>query len=460
MTNNIRDREEYIINAYLHTDKLGLVQNPILSDNENVIEISTGILKLDIYESLDRSYLTGNISILDSQGIKEALSIEGVERLTLAIMYGGIEKPAPVIKHFIITGINGVIKRNDYLEILDLSFVEDFAYFGALNKISKTFQGTSEEIINNVCNNFLNKPLDTKSEKDIHLFQGEIRYIAPNINAFSILERILKKMSNVNGGPYFLYSTLLDNNLQLGELKYLLDQEEYNKEYPYLYSSTSMATEELENNVKIFNFTTPEFNNTFKMARDGLLNSELNIFDLLSGRSNKYSHKIKETIKNYIGKDAEPLVNGILFNPMDYSQNLLNTTSRSISVITSSRPFAESENMPMTEPSGYHDETYNPDNHKNKLTSPALKSILLNKQYNITIEGAPTIIHQQKNLQIGSVINVEYIKLGAPQVNIKDVNPYLDKDRSGKFLIYRIKHEFKDFKHRANLDIVKLAREK
>ena len=460
MTNKpIRDREEYIIEGYLHSDKFGDVDNPFT--DPKVVDISSTILTVELYESLDRLYLTGNITLADFKGIRSHFGLEGTEKLKLVIKYGGDEKPVPIIKSFIITGIESVIKRNDNLEVVKLNFVEDFAYFGALNKISKTFEGTPGDIIRNVSEQFLYKSIDENILKDVSQIIPNMRYISPNINAFSIIDRILQKMSNanINGGPYFAYSTLLDDNLQLSELKTLLDNDVYNDKYPYLYSSVSTSDEEIDGTIRILSFITPEYNNVFNMAREGLLNSELNNFDLTSGVTTSYNHNIIETIKKYNGENKTATISGILKNPYDPSQTLLETKAKMISNVTMSRPFAVSDSFPQTEPSGYHDETYNPDNHKNKLISSALKSILLKKTYNITIEGAPTIVYQNKNLQVGALLDIEYIKTGANPQNITNPNEYLDKDRSGKFLIYRIRHDFKEFKHRVSLDIVKLSRE-
>lgn len=467
----INDKEEYIIDAYIHTDKDGSVvdksQNPDFQNlvpKDTAINISNVLLELDIYESLDKSYLTGRIVIGDFDGIKEQLNIQGIEKLTLYITPPNGDE-IPIYKSFIVTEIISTSKLNDYFETLSLRIVEDHAYFGMIKKISQTFEGTPIEIMKQLYDKHLYKQMDiiSKDANSIHTLIGKMRYISPNISSFAISDSILQKISTTFNGPFFAYSTLTKDNIQLGELKELLDQDPQNPQIKYVYSGLSDADDELENALKIYSFKTSNYANTFEMAMHGLLNSKLSTFDTTTGFIDHYKHNINETINSYLDNENEMdnssdfIFDGVIKNPYDISEGLIDVEAQNFSIVTSSRPYATTAVGSNTEVSGFHDETFNPSGQDAKLRSNIIKSLLLNNTYTITIDGRDSII-KDNPIKCGALINVEHTNIVVNNGN-SDA-PQIDPDRSGQFLIYRIKHEFKQQRHRIKLDIVKLTRGK
>ena len=77
--------------------------------------------------------------------------------------------------------------------------------------------------------------------------------------------------------------------------------------------------------------------------------------------------------------------------------------------------------------------------------------MLLNNKYTIVVPGPPYITNN--SVGVGCNIDLNY----AEPTLVKDRVSNIDKNRSGKFMIYRAAHRFKDGIYDVTMDIVKLT---
>ena len=84
------------------------------------------IVEFNIFESLDKPYLTGSVAILDDKGLFDEIQFQGTEmfRLSMASLENDLD---PIFqKEFYLTGVERSVKSNDNAKssIYLFSFIE------------------------------------------------------------------------------------------------------------------------------------------------------------------------------------------------------------------------------------------------------------------------------------------------------------------------------------------------
>ena len=123
------------------------------------------VIEFNIYENLTLGYLTGDIILQDDQDIYTQADINGTERIVLEFVVPD-QTTKSIIKTFVVEEITDSIKSNDYSSIVSLSLVEDIKFYNDLNKFSKAYTGTGEQIIKNIVKDKLGRELIIESKKE------------------------------------------------------------------------------------------------------------------------------------------------------------------------------------------------------------------------------------------------------------------------------------------------------
>ena len=103
-----------------------IIEKAIISDPEGllVFEIENIITDIEIFEHIDKPYLTGLVSFLDTAGIYDKMRFKGAESFHLALKYPEDDGPT-VNRSFIINGIVDTAKNNDKSEIITFKIIEE-----------------------------------------------------------------------------------------------------------------------------------------------------------------------------------------------------------------------------------------------------------------------------------------------------------------------------------------------
>ena len=107
------NRDFKILKALLSTDRNGAS-----------LDISQVITDIDIYEELDKPYLTADITFLDTESVVQNLDIQGVEKLELSIQSPHTKNI--INKTFRVVKISQAIRSGDRGEAVILAAVESF----------------------------------------------------------------------------------------------------------------------------------------------------------------------------------------------------------------------------------------------------------------------------------------------------------------------------------------------
>jgi len=454
-------QSQYIIESAIFTaDRLpGLDNKPI--------DISKSIAELNIFESVELPYLTGSCALVDDVRFRDSIGIKGSERLTFTILATG--NATPIIKTFMITGISSNTSVNERTELHTLTLMEEHAYLSSVMKISESFTGLPEQIVKNILKSHLNK--DIKYDSKVAL-QQKMKVNIPYWNPLQATEWLRDRMSSSLGAPYFLYACLRDNEIRLEDLDNMMSKDAWNKNDPYSYSQTShnsvpdtigLKDYPSSRRTEIFHvksYEASQIESTLRLAQSGAIGSEFKTMDLTSSSQTQNTrHNSNTTLNNFI-ESIE--TNADLNSSISYDWQLMfqkgnsdfknvgDLNSKVFSEVVASRKFYETDGE--TPIAGYADEYKQEALYKLKIKSASLRAILLNNVFEISVPGQPYII---RDIGVGSNISLNYAV--ASQADGSILSGDVDKNKSGKFLVYRTRHMFSEGLYDVKMDIVKLT---
>jgi len=449
-------QSQYIIQSAIFTTD----RNPILDDTLP-LDISKSIAELNIFESLELPYLTGTCALVDDVRFRDSIGIKGSERITFTILPH--ENATPIIKTFMITGVAANSSANERTEVHMLTLMEEHAYLSSVMKISESYTGKPEQIVQNILNSHLNKVV--RFDADIAL-QQKMKVNIPYWNPLQATEWLRDRMASSLGAPYFLYASLRDDFIRLEDLDNIMTKDAWNKTEPYSYSQTSHNSSQISNkraeffHVKTYKAT--QIESTLRLAQGGAIGSEFKTMDLTSSSQTLNGrHNSNNTLNNFI-KSFESKAD--LNSSVGYDwqlrfqkgstkvKNIGEYNSKVFSEVVASRKFYETDGI--TPIAGYADEHKQEALYKLKIKSAALRAILLNNVFEIEVPGQPYIL-DDLDIGVGSNISLNYAV--ASQADGSILTGDVDRNKSGKFLVYRTRHKFTEGMYDLKMDIVKLT---
>lgn len=428
---------------------------------DEVFDLSGSVVELNIFENIELPYLTGSLAMTDDVAFKTTIGIKGSERVKIGIKAG---RNANVItKKFMVTGIAKEISVNERTDVRVLTLIEEHAYLSAIQKISETYTGDPETIIKNILSSHLGKDLTVEARASITQIanQGRMRVIVPQMNPLEAVDWMRDRMSTSDGSPFFVYSSLRNDSLFIDDLGALMNAEPWNKDNPYTYSQSShniepedvVADDRVRKLFHVKSYAASSIESTMRLAQSGALGSEFNVLDLTSGQETQDGfHSGRDTMNAFLERLGYTPESGISFDDnlnigteAKGDINIGNYKSKAFSSVVSSKMFYENG----TAINGYHDESDNFASYKLKIKSAALRALLMNNVFSISVPGQPYLLESKAG--VGSTIQLNYVK---PTLT---TTTDFDKERSGKFLVYKTRHKFVDGLYDTYMDIVKLT---
>ena len=186
---------------------------------------------IDIYENIERPYLTGNIVFVDSIGFNDTVDINGGELITIS--FRRRDSDFSITKRFRILKTARSVRNNDNAEVVSLSLVEDIVYDSEAQHISRSFTGTTSTIMSKIVEEYLDKSLATLPD----VRETGIKVIIPNLTPINALQYLKSRATTDKGFPYYIYSSLFTDHLHMADLGTIISQKEQFK-FPFVYSQT------------------------------------------------------------------------------------------------------------------------------------------------------------------------------------------------------------------------------
>lgn len=435
-----------IVEAVMFADRLG-------GPNNNTFDLRSLIAELNIFESLDKPYLSGSATVLDDKAIFDSINFQGTERLRIKMASVDNERDVVFERTFMMTGIERIRKTNDtgkssmYL----FTLLDEHAFRSRINKISKSYQGSLENIIAKIMANEFGKNIDLSYSVGADSVQTDIRCIVPNLTPLDAVKWLIQRASTETGSPFFTYASMHDNNIRLGNLDVMLQQKAFNRKLPYTYnpSNVSLAESqtELEKTFTIKHIRSGSMANTLKLIETGAVTSRYSNTNLNTGQIFSQRHSIRKTLeslekKNIIGKKQN-----VFDGEFSIGEQLVDLyDAKKYHTVSSTGTYGTYKS--------YNDE-FDETKFKKKIEPAAIKNHLHKNTLNVVVEGAGFIVSKAT---VGDIVNLNVVNDNSITDNVNNEDDVLDKRMSGNFLIYETRHTFQGTQHSVSMNVCKLER--
>jgi len=417
------------------------------------LDIGPSVTDFDIFENLNKPYLTATMVFVDSSAVVEGVDILGGETVTFIIKSLKNDETTEIIKKFYITKIVKSVHVNNNTEVNVIHLTEDIAYISNLYNINKSYTGKRSVIIKKLLKQYFDKSLTVVGE-DLN----STKVIIPNLNPIESMIWLKNTATTIDGYPFYLYSKLIGQDIEFSDLGSLLSKNSINPEKPYVYSSIT-PNDTLENNrtKSIMNYQFGISENLFELIERSLIGSKQQYIDTLTNKTNSYNFDI---VKDLLSKLRQKEVIKENQNKLPFSEDFkVNETSlnklqsKTITQIGGSETFREnSENKSQGITLSYN-EANTVGEYKLKTISRAMDHVIKKTPLQIIVEGND-FIDGDENYSIGK--NIEIIFHKTSQDLVEEGND-VDLKKSGKYLIFATRHMFKPEKYDLSLSCVKIA---
>lgn len=427
----------------------------IISERSNrEYNIGAVVSEIDLFEHIDKPYITGKILFVDNARVIERLNLSGTEKVSVKIKIEEEDQSVLTIeKNFYIDEIVKSMKTNDDTEVVGISIIEDIAYISQLSRISKSFRGTTSGIIQRVVEDYLDREFFNLSNKE-YTEPFPIRVVVPNMTPLNTINWIKDRASTNNGMPFFLFSTICDDRIRYLDLETMISLNPLNvstREYSYVQGvpNNADASDKILQSYTInsYNFTSNE--NQLYLARKGAISSTYNFIDTMTNTT--LTRKI----------NADEMFNRIRFSPI---QNEPTYDSKSTFNELTMHEYNTTEISQISPTVTYDDNTFNyyeskdVNTHMHKAESRALRHFLHKSAIDINVPGR-NFLYKDINKSIGNVIRISF-KANEVSLEENDATNNRDKKKSGNYFIYAARHVFQANQYTVNLSCTKLAHEK
>ena len=423
---------------------------------EKPVNIAQSIDEIEIYENIELPYLTGTFSMKDDLNIYDALGLNGTEMIDIAF-----ESPDNVghiiSKRFTMVEMISSAKATENIEAFEIKIIETNAFNSAMMQINKCYTGTPVQIIRKILKDNLDIDMAEEDVPDKKPYQEVMKFVVPFMTPFEACEVIRSKMSTDLGLPYFLYSTLNYDTLQLKSLEDMLMTPSINKNIPYRFSqsynqSTVSAVKE-ENMINVSAYSSMHKQNSLALMSSGSTAGQHSITDMTTGQTVKYNFDIDELFANMA--QVQLIKNDTL--PVHHSKYKFN--GKMMNEYNTTNVHRAVANDTYTDINNIHQET-NAGAFRLAACNNALRNMLFKSSMSIRVPGRIYLLGD--NASLGRQIDFIYpsnnsAPTGTGEVSGDDME---DKKRSGVFIIYTARHHFNDTQHNVDMSCVKLGNRK
>ena len=413
-------------------------------------DIEDFITAFDVFESMDKPYITAQLLMLDTDNILEGFDFQGGETIDFRIQNMTLSEVDNIVeKSFVISKLIRSRKTNQNVEVYNLHLIESHAFRSDLINVNKAYSGSPSNMIAEISENFLDKEVWISDD----VFQDNIKLVVPNMHPLESCQWIKDNATNKDGLPFYFFSTINTNDLYFVSLGFMLDKKPQNKHNPFVYSQQgqnfSMTNRQKMYGIQSYNHI--ENDNIPDLIRRGDVGSKYIFHNTANNLSKEIVHNITHDLitlsDNYLSKDANNLVYGIGLNVNE--KNLEEYESRKIFKVCSTSAYDDGKGE------GYKSlgEETQRDSYKKQSSAKAFKNLSLKNPISIQVDGKH-FLNGSDNYTLGQTIRVIFLNSSPSDV---ETNTLIDNKKSGDYLIYSTRHMFKDERYDIKLFCIKFA---
>lgn len=448
---NPKSQQFKLTKAHISADRFG-------GFDKKFFDVKNQVAEINIYESIEELSLTGTIAIVDDKSLYELINFNGTERIKLEMSGLGKDTDPVFEKTFIMTNIVKQLKGNDKSSIYVFDIIDEHGFISEAERLRGSYRGRIDDIVKRISLTQLNKSVDISyqflSKKDrVDAVQDDIRVIIPNLSPINAIKWLLSRATTQTGSPFFLWASIHDENLRLGNLDVMYRQTPFNDKLPYTFnpSNVNVAEDktEFEQGFTIKGLGLGEMGDTLNLVANGSVGALQSITNLNTGQIMQQHYDVQRTINNLDQQDVIKKKNQNVFDrKFKLKDKLINEyQGQNVHQVVSTGTYGKFKS--------YHDE-FEEEKHLKKLESASIKDLLVKNMMSITVPGTAFFLGKAA---VGDTVNLSVVNDNLEVGKQSNADDMLDKNKSGKHLIYDLRHTFRGTQHDVTMNVCKLERE-
>tara|TARA_Y100000310_G_scaffold161587_1_gene161472 strand:+ start:1369 stop:2817 length:1449 start_codon:yes stop_codon:yes gene_type:complete len=170
------------------------------------IAVTEQVRELNIYQSIDTPFMSGNLILADAQGVGELLPFIGQERMMFSLRTPGHNGVVDFNEyHAIIYNVERRFATTDREQSILLNWTTLENYKNVRIKISASFSGNISDIVEEILKK--EEYIGTKKPINIEPTFNIKKYVIPNLNPFAAIDllRVEAISKKEPGAPHFLF---------------------------------------------------------------------------------------------------------------------------------------------------------------------------------------------------------------------------------------------------------------
>lgn len=404
------------------------------------VEIAPVVTDIDVFEHIDKPYLTAVVGFVDIEDVVGLLNLSGGEEVVIQLK-ANVEEAFPVVNRFYIDKIMSSTKISDNEEFFTLHLIEDIGFKSNLVNVNQPYTGKSTEIIKNIAKEFLEEEVDIKAN-DVQ----EMKVIVPNLTPIDAMCWIKNRSTTFEGYPIYLYSTLVDDNLQVSDLETLMTAPSMNPlegdEYTHYESQVNLRVDKSNRRV-IKGYQSKDTYDVYKLIDLGLLGAEYQYLDITKkeresesdsdDRNNSFTFDFDaDVIKNLEedrviikSKKTKPIFDSSRY---DWSSGGSKINSRKITRVGSANVFDGKSSLFQRESISAY---------KRNEISRSISQLLVTDPISFVVNGID-FFSGIESATIGNKLTIKFLR----NTKVGDPQELFDFKKSGDYMIFACKHSF------------------
>lgn len=427
-------------------------------------DVKSIISEVTLYESLDKPYVTGNVVIVDDNGMFEGITFSGTEKLRMRI--DGVQADKTINppgqdepRTYIMTGIEKMVKNeNGNSSVYAFTIIDEHAFLSRSKKISKSYTGNIGDIVTRIARSELGKSVDKSytfkdTANEVRPVQENMKVIVPNLTPIEAIDWLTNRATTETGSPYFMWASIHDNNLRFGNLDTMLTQDAFNQRIPFTYNPANVATAqsntELEQSGIVKSIHFAKMSNTLKLVEAGSHSAEYANTNLNTGQISRQHFTFADTLDKLGEAQVIRIEDQNVFDyQMEFNEKKLDSyPAKKYHTLTSTGVYGGSKS--------YHDE-FDRAKFKKKLESRSIVNHLFKNMMNIVVQGTGFFVSEAS---VGDIVNIQ---IASDNSNVDENgrrDTLIDRHKSGNCLIYDVRHTFVGTTHTVSMNVCKLQSE-
>jgi len=399
--------------------------------NKEIIDITSSIAEISLYESIYAPFVYGELIVVDNSAMLSTFPFIGQEK----VLIFWDREDTTIEKVFRITDVFDVRQINDQTGGYGLSITGEKQIRNAISLFSKSYKGNSAEIIQKIYKEFLLEDLDVKAT-------GYLSHniVFPYIKPLQAVNMIQKATPAFDKTPMFVYDTVYGDGPVLNSMKNMLEQEpvltlqmKNNTNADAVNATSSSKIQEFRN--QVYGVTINRAYNTLDQLGSGAYACQTLAVDIGNRSYNVTDFDFTKHAPTVGGKDWIST-----FFTFDDVLNSTNPDNVIVNGIRSTSAPVQYKNV------NAYDDYSSLSTVDENLTAgmrsyfKRLKSTSVNVHMNSVVD-----------LEAGKTVELDYYRF-SPKLNGEDPE---DKVNSGVYLIAALRHYVKNGEYTMSLELVR-----